>query len=113
MRTPRLLHDETVEILAATGTGVDEDGVPTTTTERHPWPGVNVQRVTAEELTDQGRNTTITTYRVSGPPPKYPVTAGDEIEWRGQTYRVDAEPDTRTGRARVNYTALNMVRAEG
>lgn len=113
MRTPRLLHDEAVVILQASGQGIDDDGVPVTTTTRIPWDRVNVQRVTAEELTDQGRNTSRTTYRVSGPVAPVVIDDGDAIEWRGDVYQVDGEPDTRTGRARANYTALHMTRVTG
>lgn len=113
MRAPRLLHDDEVVIIHRTEDGIDEDGVPITVQKRFRWPRVNIQRTSAEELTDQGRNTTATIYRVTGAHPPVPIEAGARIQWRGDTYEVDGEPETRTGRARVNYTALHMIHTQG
>lgn len=113
MRASRLLHDDEVIILKVTTGEPDDDGVPNTTTSRHRWKRVNVQQVSAEELTDQGRNTSVTTFRVSGSPAPVAIDSADEIEWRGLTYEITADPDARTGRARINHTSLQMVRVRG
>lgn len=111
MRPSRILHDDTVTIVSISSGPPDEDGVPTRTETEKPWKNVNVQQLTSKELTDRGRNTTITTWAVSGPPAD--ADAGDLIRWRGNDYRVDGEPDTRIGRYRINHTSLLMVRATG
>lgn len=111
MRLPRTLHDDAVVIMRSVPGPVDDDGVPTRVNTPDPWDGVNVQQMTSEELTDAGRNTTVTTWRVSGPP--IAVDSGDIIEWGGGTFLVDGEPDTRTGKFRIEHTALFMVRVKG
>lgn len=111
MRLPRTLHDDAVVILRSVPGPVDDDGVPTRVTNPYLWEGVNVQQLTSEELTDMGRSTTVTTWRVAGPPTM--VDSGDTIEWAGKTFLVDGEPDTRTGKYRINHTALVMIRARG
>lgn len=108
---PRVLHDDTVTIVKITSGLPDADGIPARTEARTPWAGVNVQQLTTTELVDQGRNTTVTTWRVAGPPAA--VAEGDRIDWAGQTYQVDGTPDTRTGAHRINRTVLQMIRATG
>ena len=107
----KILHDDTVTIIRVTSGEPDENGVPTETTVEAPWAGVNVQQLTAKDLADAGRDTRVTTWRVSGPPAL--VDGGDQIRWRGNTYRVDGEPDTRTGMYRINHTSLLMVKGVG
>lgn len=122
MRRPRILSTDSVVIVKRSEGGVDDDGVPTSTVERIPWDYVNVQRLTSTELTDQGRNTTEVVYRVAGDPPsrvvddvRVPVTidSEDRIEWLGDEYLIDGEPDVRTGRGRIEYTGLTMTRVRG
>lgn len=111
---PKILHDDTVTILKTTSGAVDDDGVPTTTTTEHEWKNVNVQQLTADELTDQGRETNVTIWRVSGPPPPVALEASDRIMWRGGKYReIDGQPDARAGKYRIQHTSLQMVRATG
>lgn len=107
----RILHDDEVTIERVTTGLPDDDGTPTETTVRSPWKGVSVQQMTSKDLADAGRDTRITTWRVSGPPVQ--IDGGDKIIWRGATYRVDGEPDTRRGRHRINHTALLMVKGTG
>lgn len=114
MRRPRVLNTDTPVVVQVTDDGgVDDDGVPTSSTVRVPWPGVNIQRLTTTELVDQGRNTTEVVYRVAGDPPPVTIEPTDLIEWLGDTYSIDGEPDVRTGRGRINYTSLTMSRVEG
>jgi len=107
----KILHDDTVTIVKVTPGLPDSDGVPTETTTETPWAGVNVQQLTAKDLADAGRDTRVTTWRVSGPPAD--VDGGDRIKWRGATFHVDGKPDTRTGTYRINHTKLFMLKGEG
>ena len=106
-----ILHDTAVTILRSTLGPPDSDGVPTETTVEIPWRGVNVQQVGSKDLADAGRDTRVTTWRVSGPP--VDVDGGDRIRWLGNEYQVDGEPDTRLGAHRINRTKLFMVKGVG
>lgn len=108
-----ILHDDTVTIEATTSGRPDADGVPTETTTETEWAGVNVQQIKAEYLTDDDRATSRTWYRVSGPPAPVELDTADRIKWRGITYRIDGEPDTRTGTGRIEHTSLRMYYAQG
>lgn len=103
--------DQTVTILLTSEGAIDDDGVPTPTTTSFSWRGVSVQQQQSDEEVD-GRTTVITRYRVSGPP-QPTITALSTLEWRGDTYRIEGEPDTRTGPLRINYTRLLMTKVSG
>lgn len=113
MRVSRVLHDDSVTVTTVTVGPPDDDGVPVETTGSYVWEGVNVQQLSAAELTDSGRNATVTTFRVSGPIPAGPLNAGGRILWNGETYSIDGHPDVRTGRLRINHASLVMVKVKG
>lgn len=111
MNLSSVLHDDEVTLITVVTGAPDEDGIPTRVETETSWVGVNVQQQTAKELVDQGRDLSVTTWRVSGPP--IIVDSGDLIRWRGKDYRVDSEPDTRTGAHRIEHTKLYMIRETG
>ena len=108
---PTLLHRETVTVIDVTFGEPDDYGVPTTTHRARTWAGVNIQKLTATELNDAGRDTTIDTWRIAGPP--ITITGDATIVWDGTVYDVDATPDTRQGEARIGHTALTIIKHTG
>ncbi len=113
MKLPRVLHDDTVTIVETTESETpDADGVPTATEVEHDWKNVNVQQLDTIELTDD-RRTTITNYRVAGPPPPVTIDDGDTIRWNGLTCHVVGAPDNHRGRHRIAHTALTMRHTTG
>ena len=112
MRLPRILHDDAVTILhTVPGGAPDADGVPTHTTTETTWDGVNVQQLRADEIDDEVQDTDTVFYRVSGPPAT--VAVGDRIRWDGTEYLIQGEPDTRTGRHRIERTTVTIYHSRG
>lgn len=112
MRLPALLHDDSVTIVSVTEGFPDDYGVPTVIKVETPWDGVNVQQTTTTE-DNNSREQATRKYRVAGPVPPVQIENNSLIKWRGEDYRVEGEPDTRTGYGRLNHTSLIMVRVTG
>lgn len=113
MRPPRALHDDAVVIVSTAHGLPDADGLPAETAVETAWEGVNVQQLSAEDVDDEAQDTNTAFYRVAGAIAPVEVKASDRIKWRGKTYQIKGEPDTRRGRFRIEHTSLVMYRSEG
>ena len=108
---PGILHNDEVTIVTLSSGLPDNNGVPQETRTEKPWAPVNVHQTMASEEHDHANESTLTRWRVSGPP--IDLDADDLIIWNGETFEIDGEPDTRTGDFRINRTVLFMTRARG
>lgn len=106
------LHTETITVRRITQGGPDPDGIPVEVLEEFTPPyKYNVQQIDASEDIVQ-RTQLETRYSVSGPP-ILGIVGTDQIEWRGNIYRIDGDPDTRDNTANIEHVHFTMYQQRG
>lgn len=84
---------ETVWIKPGTRLDDDQNPIPATGSE-FDIEGCEIEPLGSDESEDVGRSGTVTRIRIFAPGPvSRAITATDVVEARGETWRIDGEPD--------------------
>ena len=104
------LHQEVLTLVTITHGPPNAAGIPTTTRTEVTSEGWNVQPIGSSETRTAGEQVT-SRWRASGPVTGT-LTAGDEILWRGEKYRIDGRPQTFDSGSPLDHTEVHLIRWE-